>query len=146
VSLNVEHTADTYCEAEGFEHPVHVPAEPIALYHPVLNPDKYCPAGHAALDAMVVFVNGILHTPVTYCRSDGVEHAVHVPPDPTALYAPELNPGTYCPTGHVFVAMTVFVVVPHAAVTYCRPDGVEHAVHVPPDPTALYAPEDLFAA
>ena len=118
VSANIEHTADTYCEADGLEHPVHVPAAPIELYDPALNPDMYCPAGHAALVAIVVFVDGIVHTPVTYCRPTGKVHAVHVPPDPIVLYAPVLNPGAYCPAGHVFVAMTVFVVSPHAAVTY----------------------------
>jgi hypothetical protein len=79
----------------------------------------YCPVAHAALVIIVVFVVGILHTPVTYWSPDGKEHAVHVPEDPPPeLYVPALNPGAYCPAGHVFVAMTVFVVGPQAVVTY----------------------------
>jgi hypothetical protein len=95
----------------------HVPADPTALYDPALNPDMYCPAGHSALVAIVVFVSGMLHTPVTYWSPDGVEHAVHVPAAPTALYEPALNPGAYCPAGHDFVTIVVFV-VPHVPVTY----------------------------
>ena len=96
----------------------HVPADPIELYDPALNPDMYCPAGHADLVAIVVVVRGILHTPVTYWSPDGKEQAVHFPAAPTALYDPALNPGAYCPAGHDFVTIAVFVVVPHAVVTY----------------------------
>jgi hypothetical protein len=119
VSAVGEHTADTYCEADGLEHVEQDPADPTALYDPALYPDVYCPAGHAALVAIVVFVSGVVpHTPVTYWSPDGVEHVVHVPAAPTALYDPALNPGAYCPTGHVFVAIVVSAVGEHTAVTY----------------------------
>ena len=84
-----------------------------------MSPDAYSPCHHAHVDfAIVVFDDGMLHTPVTYSSSDGKAHAVHVPADPSVLYEPALNPGAYCPAGHVLVVNTVFVFVPHTVVTY----------------------------
>ena len=78
----------------------------------------YCPAGHKSLVEIAVFVVGMLHTPVTYCNPVGIEHAVHVPADPTTLYAPALNPGAYPPGAHVFVAIVVSAFGEHTATTY----------------------------
>jgi len=92
VSDDALHAVVTYCPADGLEHVVHVPGVPTVLYVPALNPDRYCPTGHAVLVAIVVFVSGLLHTPVTYWSPVGKEHAVHVPAVPTALYVPAKNP------------------------------------------------------
>jgi len=87
------HTPVTYCSPDGKEHAVHVPAEPIEIYEPALNPDRYCPVEHVFV-AIAVSADGV-HTPVTYCVPEGDEHAVHVPADPAALDVPALNPDRY---------------------------------------------------
>jgi len=94
VSDDALHAVVTYCPADGLEHVVHVPGEPIELYVPALNPDRYCPVEHVDFVPNCVSADGV-HTPVTYCVPEGDEHAVHVPADPAALDVPALNPDRY---------------------------------------------------
>jgi hypothetical protein len=102
---------------------VHVPALPVLVEEPVLNPERYCPEGHVGALANCVSVVDV-HTALTYFP-DGtvVVQGVHVPALPVLVEEPVLNPERYCPEGHVgALANCVSVVDVHMALTYC-PEG-----------------------
>jgi len=103
----------------------HVPPHPVELYEPERNPSNH---PEQACDGFISVSVVEEHTMETICVLVGFEHAVHVPAEPTALYAPLLNPDAYWLLEHVCVAICVFVVVVHDAVVYCIPDGFVHCV------------------